>query len=403
MSQANSLIAQGPEAFALLHEIGDVLEVGILVLDQELVVRGWNPWLATASGLAIEAVVGRPLLDVFPDLRAGRAEPMLRRALTGAPTVWSQQFHGYLLPLPTPPGHDGRYARMQQSVRIMPLQREGRIEGVLVLVHDVTERVAREEELRQALKRAEDASQAKSDFLASMSHELRTPLAAIVGYMDLLHEEMVGAVSPLQKTYLARVKTAARHLISIIEEILTFSRVEAGKEMVHAEPCDAALLTREVHELFEQQAILKRLTLRAAVPPEPLLVVTDVTKLRQILINLVGNAVKFTDAGSVSLDVCARDERLVFTIRDTGPGIRAGDMGRIFDAFTQLDQSLRRSKGGTGLGLPVSRKLAHLLGGDLTVESAQGEGTTFTLWVPRRIETPAYPEPPARPRVLPPA
>lgn len=392
MAVPATFITASAGASSLLHELGDVLEVGVLVLDQELVVRGWNAWLAAASGRPAEEVLGTPLVDVFPDLRGGRAEGVLRRALGGATTVWSQQFHGYLLPLPAPAGHE-RFPRMQQSVRIMPLMGAAAIEGVLVLVHDVTERVAREEELRKALQDAEGASQAKSDFLAAMSHELRTPLAAIVGYMDLLHGEMVGAVAPLQKTYLGRVRAAAQHLISIIEGILTFSRVDAGKEQLHLEPCDATRLAREVEELFEPQALLKQLVLSIRVPDCETPILTDVTKLRQILINLLGNAVKFTDRGQVALEMRVEDTRVVFTIRDTGPGIGADDMGRIFDAFTQLDQSLRRSKGGTGLGLPVSRKLAHLLGGDLAVESRPGEGTAFTLWLPMRLEVVGYAEP----------
>jgi signal transduction histidine kinase len=303
--------------------------------------------------------------------------------------VWAHRFHGHFLPLPPPAGHDD-FARMQQSARIMPTMRGGDVDGVLVLVQDVTERVAREDELHAAVQRAEVASQAKSDFLASMSHELRTPLSAIVGYMDLLEGEMVGAVAPLQKTYLGRVKAAARHLISIIEEILTFSRVEAGKEPVHAEAVDAAALARDVEELFEPQALRKEIALAVSVPDEPVVLWTDPTKLRQILINLLGNAVKFTDTGRVSLEMAVEADRVTFCISDTGPGIDAADLGRIFDPFTQLDQSLRRTKGGTGLGLPVSRRLAHLLGGDLVVDSVAGEGTTFTLWVPLTAAAPTY-------------
>jgi len=264
----------------------------------------------------------------------------------------------------------------------MPLLRDGATLGVLVLVQDVTERVAREEELREALQRAEAASQSKSEFLASMSHELRTPLSAVVGYMELLEGEMVGPVAPQQKAYLGRVKAAARHLISIIEEILTFSRVDAGKEEVHRELLDVVKLARDVEELLEPQAVLKGLALSVTLPDRDVALVTDGTKLRQILINLLGNALKFTDEGEVSLEMSVGDDDVQFCIRDSGPGIDAADLERIFDPFTQVDQSLKRRKGGTGLGLPVSRRLAHLLGGDLTVESARGEGTAFTLRIP---------------------
>jgi signal transduction histidine kinase len=322
-------------------------------------------------------------------------------ALAGATTVWSHRFHRYFIPLAPPSGHT-RFERMQQSAHIMPVLRDGQVTGVLVLLQDVTERVAREEELREALQRAESASRAKSEFLASMSHELRTPLSAIVGYMELLDGEMVGPVTPVQKNYVGRVKRAARHLINIIEEILTFSRIEAGKEEVHAELVDATLLVRDVGELFEPQSLEKGLALTVALPPERVVVTTDPTRLRQILINLLGNAMKFTDAGHVALEVTLTDDRVHFCVRDTGPGITSVDLGRIFDPFTQLDQSHTRPKGGTGLGLPVSRRLAHLLGGDLTVTSAPMQGTTFTLWLPRNVGVPGGAgETPGQPRIAP--
>jgi signal transduction histidine kinase len=371
------------ESLALLYDVADVLERGVLVLDAELRVRGWNRWLVSASGLEASQVVGRVITEAFPELRDRPAEEAFRRALTGSTTMWSHQFHRHLLPFPPPPDFP-RFPLMQQTARILPLLNETRVDGVLVIVDDVTERVAREEELRQALQRAEVASQAKSDFLASMSHELRTPLSAIVGYMDLMTSEIIGPIDALQKNYLGRVKAAAVHLISIIEEILTFSRVAAGRESVHPETLDVCALARDVEELFVPQAQHKQLQLHVSTPASRVLLWTDATKLRQILINLVGNAMKFTTDGSVSLGVSVEDERVLFAVVDTGPGIPEADLERIFQPFTQLDQSLRREKGGTGLGLPVSRKLAELLGGELSVESVPGRGTTFTLWLPRR-------------------
>ncbi|HEX2779695.1 MAG TPA: ATP-binding protein [Gemmatimonadaceae bacterium] len=381
----------GIAASSVLHEMGDVLEVGVVTLDRELVVRGWNRWLAAASGIEPATAIGRSVLEVFPELKGSQAEAALRRALDGATIVWSQQFHGFLLPLDPPAGHPG-FARMQQSARIMPWVREGRNVGVVALVQDVTERVARENELRDALERAEVASQAKSEFLASMSHELRTPLAAIVGYMDLLEGEMVGPVEPLQRDYLGRVKSAARHLMSIIEEILTFSRVEAGKETLLVETVNVNELVREVEALFEPQARTKSLGLEMVLPADVVLIRSDATKLRQILINLLGNALKFTDAGHVSLEVARAGSDVVFSVSDTGPGITVADRQRVFDAFTQLDQSHRRRKGGTGLGLPVSRKLAHLLGGDLVVGEARGGGAMFTLRLPAGAAAAPYSE-----------
>jgi signal transduction histidine kinase len=219
-----------------------------------------------------------------------------------------------------------------------------------------------------------------------MSHELRTPLSAIIGFMDLLAGEMAGPVSPLQRDYLARVKAAAKHLVRIIEEILTFSRVEAGKEPVQLEALDCGALMRDVTELFEPQARAKGLSLELSLPDEPVTLWTDTTKVRQILINVVGNALKFTETGGVSIELSVVTDRAVFRVSDTGPGIESSDLERVFDPFTQLDQTLTRVKGGTGLGLPVSRRLARLLGGDLVVESTPARGTLFTCWLPQRVE-----------------
>jgi signal transduction histidine kinase len=192
------------------------------------------------------------------------------------------------------------------------------------------------------------------------------------------------------------VKAAAKHLVHIIEEILTFSRVEAGKEPLLPEMADGAAIANAVVELFEPQAGSKHLRMQIEIPPAPVMLFTDTTKLRQILINIVGNAMKFTETGEVDIAVESRADRVYFVVRDTGPGMTAEDLERIFDPFTQLDQSLSRSKGGTGLGLPVSRKLAHLLGGDLVVTSVPGEGTTFTLCLPVALA----PEPAIPPSVI---
>jgi signal transduction histidine kinase len=390
MSRDEPLLSATGESLTLLHELAQVLELGVLTMDRDLVVTSCNRWLAAAAEGGVPQLVGRPLLELFPQLAGGPAEHALRGALAGATTIWAHRFHRFFLPLPPrPSAGDARFDRMQQSARIMPLSTNGEIDGVIVLVQDVTERVAREEQLHEALARAEVASQAKSDFLASMSHELRTPLGAIIGYMDLLESELVGPVEVLQKQYFGRVKAAAKHLVHIIEEILTFSRVEAGKEPVQLEMVDGTELTRTVTELFEPAAASKALTLRSFLPNAPVMLFTDSTKLRQILINIVGNAMKFTEFGSVEVSLTQDAQHIRVRVQDTGPGIRAADLERIFDPFTQLDQSLTRPKGGTGLGLPVSRKLAHLLGGELEVVSVLGEGTMFTLVLPVVARSPA--------------
>ncbi|HEX2204481.1 MAG TPA: ATP-binding protein [Longimicrobium sp.] len=388
------LLEPGASADVLL-QAGDFLGAGVLTVGTALEVSGWNRWLEAATGWTAAEVVGRPLLDVFPGLGGSRGETAFRRALAGETVVMSHRFHEFLLPMPSDPAFPG-FERMQQSARIAPLLSAGRTAGAVALIQDVTERVAREAELRAALERAEIASQAKSDFMAAMSHELRTPLGAIIGYSDLLETEVVGPLSEVQKQHMRRVKSGAWHLLGIIEEILTFSRVDAGREPVYPEPVDAGAVAADAVALVDPQARQKGLALRVILGEAPVALVTDPGKLRQILVNLLGNAVKFTHAGGVELRIWAEPERVCFRVTDTGPGIPPEHMERIFEPFTQVDSAHTRVQGGTGLGLPVSRRLARLLGGDLEVASTLGEGSRFTATIP--LVPPAAPEPAAAER-----
>ncbi|HEX6052053.1 MAG TPA: HAMP domain-containing sensor histidine kinase [Gemmatimonadaceae bacterium] len=365
-----------------LHDLGDVLEVGILTVDASLVIRGWNRWLEVASGRAAAHVIGRSLFEIFPELRGSPAEVAFRNALAGTSVILSHRFHQHLLPLPAPPGFH-EFARMQQSARLVPLLHEdGQADGALALIQDVTERVAREEELRRAMQHAEEASRAKSEFLTMMSHDLKTPLAAIIGYANLINGEMVGPVTDLQRRHLERVKASAEHLISMIEEVLLLATVDAGKAVLNLSEFDVARLTRETAEMLERQATEKGLTLTVNVPTAPVLMRSDTTKLRQILVNLLGNAVKFTEQGSISLEMRLEARRVSIRVRDTGRGMGPEDLERIFEPFTRVRQPNAPATSGTGLGLSVSRRLARLLGGDLAVESQRDEGSVFTLWLP---------------------
>ena len=384
MADVDAIVNALRQSPVLQHELGDVLDLGMLTVDGELVVRSWNRWLEAASGRAARDVIGRSLLDLYPELSGTHVESAFRRAAAGSPVVLSQRFHQYVLPFPSA-GASG-FTRMQQSAQLLPLHDEQRrVTGVLAIVQDVTDRVAREEELRDALEAAQSASRAKSEFLASMSHELRTPLAAMVGYADLLIDEMVGPTTPLQQDHLGRLKSCAFHLLGIVEEILTFARAESGREEIHSETLDAVQLTRGALAIVEPQLRAKHLDLVVKLPDAPVEVATDPGKLRQILVNLLGNAVKFTREGSVTVSLFDLGPQLQFTVADTGPGIAAEDLGRIFEPFTQLEQSWNRANGGTGLGLPVSRRLAHLLGGDVTVSSERGIGSSFTLVLPTNL------------------
>ena len=233
------------------------------------------------------------------------------------------------------------------------------------------------------LDEAQAASQAKSDFMATMSHELRTPLTALTGYGELLAEEIVGPLTDGQADVIDRMRSVTHHLAVVIDEILTFSNLEAGRETARFDTVDVSVLIRSVLAIIEPQARHRGIGFEVSVPAG-LEMVTDPDKTRQILVNLVGNAVKFTDAGRVTLTVAPIGDAVAFAVRDTGIGIRASDRPRLFQAFSQLDSGLTRRHGGTGLGLYISQRLALLLGGCVSVESELGKGSTFTLSLPIR-------------------
>jgi signal transduction histidine kinase len=229
--------------------------------------------------------------------------------------------------------------------------------------------------------RTAEANRAKADFLAVMSHELRTPLNAILGYTDLF---LAGVPEPLPARAtpnMERVHGAARHLRSLIEEVLSFARLEAGHEQAGREATDLVEVVRAAVSFCEPLARERGLDFRADLP-DALVAHTDARKARQIVVNLAANAVKFTERGEVSVSAAAENGDAVVRVRDTGPGIAPEHLERIFEPFWQADQRLARAHGGSGLGLSVARRLARLLGGELEVESRPGEGTEFVLRLP---------------------
>lgn len=234
---------------------------------------------------------------------------------------------------------------------------------------------------QRARAEAERANRAKSDFLAVMSHELRTPLNAIMGYADLMllgvDDDPANA-----KQRLERIGFSARHLLELIDEILTFSRLEAGEEKIEIDSVDATEMLGEIEALMEPIAQQKGVEFSCEAPEVALIVASDARKIRQVLINLVTNAIKFTEEGSVELSVAQQGDQIIYRVSDTGPGIAAEHHEKIFEAFWQAESSATRGAGGTGLGLSVSRRLARLLGGDLTVESELERGSTFVFCLP---------------------
>jgi PAS domain S-box-containing protein len=289
-----------------------------------------------------------------------------------------------------------------RSIMIVPMRAHRRTLGALTLICaesgrqfteadlPIAEELARRSALAienaELFQAAAAANRAKSEFLASMSHELRTPLNAILGYTSLLADGITGPVIPAQQEQLLRIRASATHLLGLIDEVLSFSRLEAGREQLSMNDVDVGSVLEEAAALVRPMAAAKQLPLEI-VPPDavggPLHVQSDVLKLRQILVNLLTNAVKFTDHGSVTLSARAEADDVVFTVADTGIGIPPSHLEHVFDAFWQVEQAASRRVGGTGLGLSVTRRLARLLGGDVSVTSTPGQGSTFVVRLPR--------------------
>ena len=315
---------------------------------------------------------------------------MLAAALAGQP-AWSDLPVTVFAADPERPGPSFRnFTRLTPGRSIVVLERPIRAPALISLMRSLLQARERQYQVRdlvaelgRARREAEAANLGKTEFLAVMSHELRTPLNAIIGYGDLLHDGISGPLAEVPKRYVGRIRESAWHLLGLIEDILAYSRIEAGKEEVEIVPVDAADVARDAAGIVEPLAAKKQLALRVRVPEVHLMIETDERKLRQVLVNLLGNAVKFTERGEVAL-LLERSPGggAVFRVRDTGSGIAAHHLETIFRAFEQVDPSLTRRQQGTGLGLGVSRKLAHLLGGELSVESELGVGSTFILRLP---------------------
>ena len=277
----------------------------------------------------------------------------------------------------------------------------------LVSLRDITDRKQAQERAqqlayeREARLEAEAASKAKSEFLAIMSHELRTPLNAVLGYSELMEMGIAGPVTDKMRDQIGRIRVSATHLLSLVNDILDLAKVEAGRLQVSSGPASAAGTVAAASALIQPQAAARSLELELLPAPEPSpIYLGDDERARQILVNLLSNAVKFTPPGgtiTVQIQQSQKPDRntklqpnrsyVSFRVSDTGSGIPADKLLSIFDPFVQAETGHARSREGSGLGLTISRRLARLMGGDLTVNSEVGTGSTFTLWLPADLTT----------------
>ncbi|QJR37933.1 ATP-binding protein [Gemmatimonas groenlandica] len=318
------------------------------------------------------------MADYFPADALRLHEAVQRTSAEGTP---------YSLVLRTARGaNDVRYVRADGRTR---RDEHGHVSGVFGTVMDVTAAVEREEALQLAQERAEAASRSKSEFLANMSHEIRTPLTAILGYTDLLRDEAIRQGAPDEQLQsMGTIRRAGEHLLSVINDILDLSKIEAGRMAIEQVEMDLPRVLYDVDSLMRSRAAQKGVQLQTRLlTPMPERVLSDPTRVRQILMNLIGNAAKFTSHGYVDIQV---DQTTLdgapavrIAIVDTGPGMTPEQAAMLFQPFVQADTSVTRRHGGTGLGLTISRRLASLMGGDVQlVQSTPGEGSTFAVVLP---------------------
>jgi len=268
--------------------------------------------------------------------------------------------------------------RLYEELKTFSSQLEERIQAATA---DLAEQNTR---LQWQSRELEKANRLKSEFLASMSHELRTPINALIGYASLMLDRIYGDLTPRQEEGLNRIQGAAQHLLALINDILDLAKIEAGRMPLHLDDVTLGDIMTEISQQIEPLVKKKQLSFSSEIPSKSLVLHTDRTKVKQILLNLLSNAVKFTHHGGVKVTVMKDEEDLRFDVSDTGIGIREADLESIWEDFRQVDQSRTREFGGTGLGLSITRKLVDALGGHVFASSNFGKGSTFTVVLPIR-------------------
>jgi len=362
--RAEDELRQSEERFRLL--VDAVKEYAIFMLDPSGHVTTWNAGAERINGYSAAEMIGKHFSVLMPpaDVATGKPERELR--IAEAEGFYDEE--GWRI------RKDG--SRFWASVAITPVRAaDGRLAGFAKVTRDLSE--------QRAAREAEMANRTKSEFLAAMSHELRTPLNAIGGYTQLLQMEISGPLTPEQREQLSRINRSQEHLLGIINDILNFSRIEAGEVAYDIGDVPLAEVVRAVVPMIGPQALSRHLHLSSSVEGNDIAARADRAKVEQILLNLLSNATKFTPEGGRIEVRAGRDERGVWlSVTDTGIGIPFDQLEQIFSPFVQVGRSLANPKEGTGLGLSISRDLARAMHGELTATSRPGQGSVFTVHLP---------------------
>ena len=362
---------------------------GCLVTDVQLRIVLWNRWMELHSGRSASEVLGRSLLEVYPDIGDREIKEYYQSALEGRVTILSHALHRHVIALP-PTNSDLGFAHMPQSGRIGPLDDAGVLVGTVTIIEDVSDRLASESVLRKQIEAqqlaramAENALRAKDEFLSTLSHEIRTPLNAVLGWARILISR-----GEIDRTLLDRalhvIERNATAQARMIDDMLDMARIAAGKLRLDMRPVDVVKVVLAAVDVVMPTAHAKRVTLRTNLDPRTPSVLGDQDRLQQVIWNLLSNALKFTDAGGsieVRLALNGRFARIVVT--DTGHGISPQFLPHVFERFRQADASSSRRHGGLGVGLALVHDLIVLHGGSVQAQSeGEGKGATFTIDLP---------------------